>query len=144
MQVKTGSKIFLAFVVEDLERAVHFYHDVLGFEEIKQVVVHDEKVMLGKFSASGFRFRVMDLGPVGLKLVETKKRPVSTAGVVDDFTGVRYIALVVDDIDATRAELEAKGIEFLSDTIAAEPEQQVDRLVFFRDPDGNLLELYGV
>jgi len=51
--------------------------------------------------------------------------------------GLRHIALEVDDFDSTYQELQAKGIVFQD--IITTPDG--DRLVFFADPDGNLLHL---
>ena len=49
------------------------------------------------------------------------------------------IALLhVDDVEAARAELEAKGVEFDGDTV----ETGVCRMAFFKDPDGNALLLH--
>lgn len=143
MKLKAEAPIFLALVVRDLERSVRFYRDVLGMEEIKQVVVPDAKAAAGKFAAHGFRFRTFRLGPLALKLVEAAGTPAAADGLVDSHAGVRYIAFVVDDLDAAHRELEARGVRFLSPILPPEPDQGVDRLVFFRDPDGNLLELYG-
>ncbi len=51
--------------------------------------------------------------------------------------GLRHIALAVDDFDAAHSKLREQGIHF-----EGEPyENQGNRLVFFRDPDGNLLHL---
>ena len=46
--------------------------------------------------------------------------------------------LHVDDVEAARAELEAKGVEFDGDTV----ETGVCRMAFFKDPDGNALLLH--
>jgi catechol 2,3-dioxygenase-like lactoylglutathione lyase family enzyme len=143
IQVQAGAPIFLALVVQDLERSVRFYRDVLGMEEIKQVIVSDEKASKGRFAAKGFRFRTFRTGPLALKLVEVKTAPASTRGLVDSHTGVRYIAFVVDDLDTTYRQLRDRRVEFASAILPAESDQGVGRLVFFRDPDGNLLELYG-
>jgi catechol 2,3-dioxygenase-like lactoylglutathione lyase family enzyme len=58
---------------------------------------------------------------------------------------LRQVSLLVDDIEATKAELEVKGIEFFS------PVNVVDegvlagwRWVYFADPDGYPLELVEV
>jgi catechol 2,3-dioxygenase-like lactoylglutathione lyase family enzyme len=48
------------------------------------------------------------------------------------------MALRVADVDAARAELEAKGVEFDGDTI----ETSVCKQAWFRDPDGNALMLH--
>ena len=47
-------------------------------------------------------------------------------------------ALHVDDIEQARAELEGKGVEFLSDTF----DTGVCHMALFRDPDGNDLMLH--
>ena len=49
------------------------------------------------------------------------------------------IALLhVDDVDAARAELEAKGVEFVGETV----DTSVCHMATFRDPDGNHLVLH--
>jgi catechol 2,3-dioxygenase-like lactoylglutathione lyase family enzyme len=48
-------------------------------------------------------------------------------------------ALHVDDVAATRAELEAKGVEFTADTF----DTGVCHMALFRDPDGNDLMLHN-
>ena len=47
-------------------------------------------------------------------------------------------ALHVDDVEAARAELEGKGVEFLAPTI----DTGVCHMALFRDPDGNDLMLH--
>lgn len=49
-----------------------------------------------------------------------------------------HLALGVDDVAATRAELEAKGITFVGDTL----DTGVCHMAFFTDPDGNDLMLH--
>lgn len=143
MRMRTGTQIFLALAVQDIDAAIAFYRDVLGMEEVKSVVVSDDKAERSGASALGFQFRIFSLGPLALKLVELKKDAEPVAGALDDFYGVRYIAFVVEDLDETYRSLQAKGVQFLSDILPAEPEANIQRLVFFRDPDGNILELYG-
>lgn len=50
-----------------------------------------------------------------------------------------HIALHVDDVEAARAELEAKGIEFAGDTL----DSGVCHMALFTDPDGNDLMLHS-
>jgi catechol 2,3-dioxygenase-like lactoylglutathione lyase family enzyme len=144
MQLKDGIPVHVALVVRDVERAVRFYRDVLGMVEMKQVSVPDEKAHRGGFSECGFEFRTFFLGQLAIKLVRVKTQPASARGGVDAFTGFRYVGLVVDQLDETVQRLREAGVEFLSEVLAPEPEHNVGRLVFFRDPEGNLIELYGV
>jgi len=51
--------------------------------------------------------------------------------------GIRHLAISVDDFDAAYAELQAKGVPFLTQPM----ENQGNRLVFFADRDGNYLHL---
>ncbi|HWF46499.1 MAG TPA: VOC family protein [Bryobacteraceae bacterium] len=51
--------------------------------------------------------------------------------------GMRHIAIAVDDFDQAYAELKAKGIEFVGEPYW----NQSNRLVFFKDPDGNQIHL---
>ena len=48
------------------------------------------------------------------------------------------IALHVDDVEATRAELESRGVQFVADTL----DSGVCHLADFADPDGNALMLH--
>jgi len=49
-----------------------------------------------------------------------------------------HLALHVDDIEAARAELEGKGVEFQGETF----DTGVCHMAFFEDPDGNALMLH--
>ncbi|KAA3636632.1 MAG: VOC family protein [Armatimonadetes bacterium] len=143
MKMRSDTQLFLALAVSDLERAARFYRDVLGMVEIKSVTVSDDKAATSACSERGFRFRIFSLGPLALKIVQLKKEAAPTSGLIDDYLGIRYVAFVVEDLDTTHAELQELGVEFLSPIMPAEPGNDIERLVFFRDPDGNLLELYG-
>ena len=48
------------------------------------------------------------------------------------------IALHVDDVEAARAELESKGVQFFADTL----DSGVCHMASFADPDGNALMLH--
>ena len=50
--------------------------------------------------------------------------------------GIRHLAISVDDIDAGKKDLESKGVEIIQELNAGG-----NRLVFFHDPDGNILHL---
>jgi catechol 2,3-dioxygenase-like lactoylglutathione lyase family enzyme len=53
--------------------------------------------------------------------------------------GVRHIALGVHNIEAARQQLCTRNIEFITDIIQA---RDLDlRVIFFRDPEGNIFHL---
>jgi catechol 2,3-dioxygenase-like lactoylglutathione lyase family enzyme len=49
-----------------------------------------------------------------------------------------HLALHVDDVEASRSELEAKGVPFVGDTL----DTGVCKMALFTDPDGNDLMLH--
>ena len=52
--------------------------------------------------------------------------------------GFRHVALRVDSIDVAKAELEKRGVKFTEET---RPAAGGGRVLFFEDPEGNLLHL---
>ena len=86
------------------------------------------------------------LGETTLELLEYRSPPSETTmPLKSNSQGASHVAFLVDDIEAEKAALEAKGIEFYS------PVNVVDegvlagwRWVYFNDPDGYPLELVEV
>jgi catechol 2,3-dioxygenase-like lactoylglutathione lyase family enzyme len=107
---------FVSVLTQDIARAKRFYHEVLGLE-IESEGEHDLE-----FSCGQVTLDVFDPSSIGQPFA------VSPAG----------LALRVPDVDAARAELEAKGVAFDGDTI----QTSVCRQAWFKDPDGNALMLH--
>ena len=107
---------FVSFLTRDIPRAKHFYSDVLGLE----LETEGESDM--EFRAGQVTLDIFDPSSSGQPFAP------SPAG----------LALRVGDVDAARAELEAKGVVFDGDTI----ETSVCRQAWFKDPDGNALMLH--
>ena len=138
-------------VVADLPRMLAFYRDVLGFTVTKQVTITGEwigtTVRLSNVSA---QVVYLDLpsGPRIELLKYIRPDALNVPGVErPNAIGLRHLAFKVDDIDATVTRLRATGVEFFSD-VQTVPDSQVTyagglrkRLVYFRDPEGNILEL---
>ena len=107
---------FVSFLTQDLPRARVFYTEVLGLE-IETEGESDLELRCGQVTLD-----VFDPSSIGEPFAP------SPAG----------LALRVPDVDAARAELEAKGVEFQGDTIVT----SVCKQAWFRDPDGNSLMLH--
>ena len=138
-------------VVADMPRMLAFYRDVLGFTVTKQVTISGdwigETVGLTNVSAevvyldlpSGPRIELLRyLSPDAIRAPGVEK---------PNAIGLRHMAFKVDDVDATTAKLRAASVEFFSG-VQTVPDSQVTyaggvrkRLVYFRDPEGNILEL---
>jgi catechol 2,3-dioxygenase-like lactoylglutathione lyase family enzyme len=109
---------FLTVFVKDYPAAVEFYGDVLGLEQS----VDYGRIPGGEFETGNLTLQVVDASSVG-----------------QEFTRRTHpLAFRVDDVAARRAELEAKGIEFVADTI----DSGVCHMAIFSDPDGNVLMLH--
>jgi predicted enzyme related to lactoylglutathione lyase len=105
--------------VIDLERALDFYRDILGFE-----VQHH-------FPEVGWAELRSPVEGVALGLTQVEKMPAPGGGAVLTFG--------VQKVDAARAQLEAKGVPFDGETCDIEG---FVRLATMYDPDGNVLMLY--
>ena len=119
----------IAITVRDMERSVRFYRDLLGFEVLGQLFLNEDT----------FKIVYLRSGGACIELFEFRDNDAETAvGVSDTVGGFKHVALQTDDVDAVAARLEAAGTVF-----TLEPTDAVGgvRLAFFRDPDGNLLEL---
>jgi catechol 2,3-dioxygenase-like lactoylglutathione lyase family enzyme len=107
---------FVSFLTQDIKRARSFYAETLGLE-IEAEGEHDME-----FSCGQVTLDIFDPSSIGQPFAP------SPAG----------LALRVPDVEAARAELEAKGVEFDGDTIAT----SVCKQAWFKDPDGNALMLH--
>jgi catechol 2,3-dioxygenase-like lactoylglutathione lyase family enzyme len=107
---------FVSVLTQDILRAKRFYSEVLG------LAIENEGKSDIEFACGQVTLDVFDPSSIGQAFA------VSPAG----------LALRVEDVDAARAELEAKGVEFDGETI----ETGVCRQAWFKDPDGNALMLH--
>ena len=110
--------------IGEIDRSVAFY-EKLGFEELRRLPIRDEAINL-----------FMGLPGDGPRLELTYNFGVDSYELG---TGYNHIALTVDDLDDTLANLAGKGIE------PEKPPYSVreggSRLCFVRDPDGYRIEL---
>lgn len=138
-------------VVADLPRMVAFYRHVLGMTVTKEVTIGGE--WIGRtVGLADVRAEVVYLDlPEGprVELLHYLSPDALLAPGVDkpNALGLRHMAFRVADIDAAVAKLSAAGVDFFSD-VQTVPDAQVTyaggvrkRLVYFRDREGNILEL---
>jgi catechol 2,3-dioxygenase-like lactoylglutathione lyase family enzyme len=109
---------FVTVATKDIDAAVEFYGTVLGLPESARW----GQMPAVEFETGNLTIAVMQSDAFGIEF-QANNHP---------------IALRVDDVEAARAELESRGVEFKGDTI----DSGVCHQALFEDPDGNLLDLH--
>ena len=107
---------FVAVPSQDAERSRRFYAETLG--------LHPDEHAQFEFWAGETCLGIWEPGQFGMDFAPQKNA---------------HLALHVDDVAKARAELEAKGVTFLGNTL----DTGVCHMAFFTDPDGNDLMLHS-
>jgi glyoxylase I family protein len=140
----------LNLVVHNLESMARFYTQLLGLRESKRVSISgkwiDDTVGLEAVRADVV-YLDLPTGPrIELIRYESPATPLSQVQPPNAH-GLRHVAFRVDAIDEIVQRLRAGGVRFFSD-VQSVPQSQVTyaggvrkRIVYFRDPEGNILEL---
>ncbi len=135
-------------IVDDLDRSIDFYHGVLGFpfqSEPSPWFSGDDLARGVGVPEARLRQCCLLVGDDVLELLEYANREPSDGPVHQNHLGAMHVAFRVDDIDAVRRGLEAKGIEFLSSPNVVDDGVLAGwRWVYLHDPDGIPLELVQV
>jgi lactoylglutathione lyase len=121
----------VAVGVSDLDRALHFYRDQLGFTEVFRINGPKGTPFLGYLRVNNHNF--VELFPGAEKEGEGgSKRP-----------GVRHLGFFVKDLQATLRTLQARGYPVPEEAFKQAAHVQADGtlLYFIKDPDGNPIEL---
>lgn len=128
----------VGITVADRERCVEFYRDVLGFDVLDRFAVSGEAFARGVDVAGATgRFAHLDGGDVRLELVEYDPEGAACGGSRVNQPGAKHVGCAVSDLDDFVASL-PDSVERLSDPQTTE---SGTRIVFLRDPEGNLVEV---
>ena len=109
---------FVTVSATDFSASVQFYGEVLGLPLSARYGSRD-----------GAEF---ETGSLTLAVIRSEDMGMTFA------TNTHPIAFHVDDVEAARAALESRGVEFAGDTL----DTGVCHMAFFRDPAGNALMLH--
>jgi predicted enzyme related to lactoylglutathione lyase len=115
MRMNITGTDFITVPTRDYEKAREFYGSVLDLPFSKAW----GNMPAGEFETGSLTIALMQPDAFGLEF-QRHSFP---------------IALHVDDVAAAREELEAKGVEFMADTM----DSGVCHMAHFQDPDGNAL-----
>jgi predicted enzyme related to lactoylglutathione lyase len=109
---------FVTLPTEDYDAAAEFYGNVLGLPFGRRW----GEMPAGEFEAGNLTIAVMQSDAFGIEF-QPHTHP---------------IELRVEDFEGAKAELESRGVSFISDTI----DSGFCHQAMFKDPDGNLLAIH--
>ncbi|MFG0250001.1 MAG: VOC family protein [Phycisphaeraceae bacterium JB051] len=140
-------------VVRQIDPMIEFYTQCLGLRVTKDVVISgkwiDQVVGLQGVKARVIYLQVGDGSGLRIELIDYQNPHRIDPGDQDqpNAVGIRHMAFAVQDIDTIVERLTLRGVAFGSDVMTV-PSGQVQyagdvrkRLVYFKDPEGNILEL---
>lgn len=118
----------VAVIASDYPRSKRFYHETLGFRIIAETFRAERRSWkLDLALPDGSRIELFSFP-------DAPERP-----SYPEARGLRHLAFAVDDVEATAADLKARGV-------TVEPiridELTGSKFTFFSDPDGLPLEIY--
>lgn len=119
----------LALKVENMEKSLHFYCDLLGFQHAFDIKDKNDQPWIEYVKVGTGQF---------IELFHDGKNKQEE---LPDRIGVDHLCLEVTDIDDLAIELQRKGIE-----IDGKPRKALDNNYQFwiKDPDGNRIELMQI
>jgi catechol 2,3-dioxygenase-like lactoylglutathione lyase family enzyme len=139
--------ISIGVVVEDLDKALHFYKDIIGMVEVREIAIPAEKAKrMGLSSGDSFSIKVLKLenseNATEWKLMSFgKKAAHSKQQYIPDDNGFRYVTIFVVSMKPLLERIKKHGIKMLGSTPTMLDEKR--QFVLIQDPDGNFVELIG-
>lgn len=117
--------------VSNAEQVSKWYADVLGFK------ISDRLTLT---RSTGGKIQVVRVEIPGLQVNISQFAGSVSPDQNGERQGWRHLSLQVDNVDRNYQQLQAKGVQFLGKPFTYNPPGY--RVAFFRDPEGNILELY--
>jgi len=128
-------------VVSNLDKALYFYRDILGLR-IKREMIESGKYIDNLSGLKEVRVKTIKMSTDNGNLIEllyygSHPRKSINRDICD--IGYSHIAFTVENLDYEYKRLKEKGIKF-NCTPQISPDGKA-KVVFCRDPEGNLIEL---
>jgi catechol 2,3-dioxygenase-like lactoylglutathione lyase family enzyme len=125
MAITAGTTVNVRYMVDDVEAAVSWYTEHLGFTVLSSAAPAFADVRLGAL-------RLLLSGPTS-----SAGRPMAD-GERPRPGGWNRVHLIVDDLAAEVARLRATGVKFRNDIVSGPGGSQI----LLQDPSGNFVELF--
>lgn len=138
----------IAIGVRDMEKSLHFYRDLLGFQVRRDEVQKTKGTVLpALYKDPHEQRRVVTLywrkgkEEAFLVLSEHTDKPVSGGALKLDQIGIHHFSFWVQDLPKVYEELKAKGADFVVPPTVSKTTDGNFNSAFLRDPDGILVQL---
>jgi catechol 2,3-dioxygenase-like lactoylglutathione lyase family enzyme len=144
--LKMTAPLEVAMSVNDMDKMLNFYTEILGFKKVGDAKVPPEMTKKTGQSAHGLR-AVRLATPYGewIRLIQTGNPP--KAGEVPQYIfdkhGLVYVSFLVTDIDDILKRLRENGVKLLSGDTKIEVRPGLF-IVYASDPEGNCIEFLEV
>lgn len=142
----------ISLTVTDIEKSIRFYEDILNMKLAKQAVV-DCKSAEALYGMPACRVKIAhlkgceDCGSPVIELRQFAKTNTTHDEVRLNKVSISSMSFIVEDIEQTYKEFKEKGVEFISSPQDFEYTNEgfgKNKAVFFKDPDGIILELQEI
>lgn len=126
--------------VSDLDRAVRFYCDGLGFSKAPTQEIGKRYAHVAEVPGANYTIMVIRKGGAGIELMHhhPPAPPFGKPAEHRNEMGLTHMAFRVDDVDATVKRLVEHGGTLLPETRLRD---EKEHMLFLRDPDGNRILL---
>ncbi|MBP7052463.1 MAG: VOC family protein [Phycisphaerae bacterium] len=137
--------IDLGVVVSDVDKAVKFYTEALGFTKVGEFDVSGQMAGdTGLTDSQPFKVHVFALGDdpsaTKLKIMSIAgSKPVANQ-YIGSSLGFRYLTVFVADLNKALARLQQNGVSPVKPAYSLGGDSH---LILVKDPDGNTIELIG-
>lgn len=141
------SGIAVGVIVEDIQKSVDFYTNVIGMVQVREFSVDVEKARkMGLSNGQSFDIKVLKLinseDASEWKLMSfSKKSEATKQGYIPEKNGFRYVTIFVKSMKPVLERIRKYGVKTMGETpLMLDANRQ---FVSVRDPDGNFVELIG-
>ena len=135
-----------SFVVRDMQKALAFYRDTLGFVEERNTVIEGERIStLTGYPDAKLHAVVLGIGDMrhAIELLQYIN-PVGFESEPPQLNsrGAAHLGFVVDDLDECHRTLSADGIRFVNPPAISHGAEYpwAKKSCYLQDPEGNWLE----
>lgn len=136
----------MGLCVTNLDAALTFYCDILGFEKVQRFDVDGSATVQNLLELDRLEMSLTFIERDGLRIeLIDIANPRPTGGGKGPFNRVGYthLSVKVTDWENELNRLRTAGVDLLEETIGTEPGSN-SRFAFILDPDGNRVELFGM